>query len=108
LGEVENIVVRDRRHLSSEGIVVAIVAINPVSGEVESRPEIVTRGFVDEEEAEFISTLEHLVDTTVKGASHEARIDTAVMQEEIRLALRRFVKKKAGRQPMIIPVVLDV
>lgn len=108
-GEVENMVVRDRRHLSYDGVVVCIVAINPTSGELDSDPEIVSRGFVDAEEgAEFMTDLKRIVEATVENASHESRIDSAVMQEEIRIALKRFIKKQTGRQPMIIPVVLDV
>ena len=107
-GEVENMVVRDRRHLSYDGVVVCIVAINPTSGELDSDPEIVSRGFVDKEGAEFITDLKQVVEGAVKNASHEQRIDSAVMQEEIRLALKRFIKKQTGRQPMIIPVILDV
>jgi ribonuclease J len=108
-GEVENMVVRDRRHLSYDGVLVCIVAINPTSGELDSEPEIISRGFVDAEEGvEFIRDLKRLVEATVENASHEARIDAAVMQEEIRLALKRVIKKQTGRQPMIIPVVLDV
>ena len=108
-GEVENMVVRDRRHLSYDGVVVCIVAINPTSGELDSDPEIVSRGFVDAGEgAGFISDLKQVVEGAVKNASHEQRIDSAVMQEEIRLALKRFIKKQTGRQPMIVPVILDV
>ena len=108
-GEVENMVVRDRRHLSYDGVIVCIVAINPTSGDLDSDPEIVSRGFIDEnEDAEFLQALKTLVETTVENASHESRIDAPVMQEEIRLSLKRFIKKRTGRQPMIIPVVLDV
>ncbi len=108
-GEVENMVVRDRRHLSYDGVVVCIVAINPTSGELDSEPEIVSRGFVDAEEgAEFMADLKLVIEAAVKGASHEQRIDPAVMQEEIRIALKRSIKKRTGRQPMIVPVILDV
>ncbi|MEA2206795.1 MAG: ribonuclease [Blastocatellia bacterium] len=107
-GEVENIVVRDRRHLSYDGVLVSIVAINPTSGELDSDPEIVTRGFIDQDEAsQFLSALRTLIVSTVEAASHESRIDAPVMQEEIRLALKRFIRKQTGRQPMIISVVLD-
>ena len=109
LGEVDGLVVRDRRNLSYDGVVTAIVTINPTSGELESQPEIVSRGFVDAEgRPDFIASLESVVEATVKNASHESRIDAAVMQEEIRLALKRFIKKNSGRQPMIIPVVLEI
>ncbi len=109
LGAVEGLVVRDRKHLSYDGVVVPIVAINPSSGELESEPEIVTRGFVDgQESSSLITNLKQLIESTVENASHEQRIDSAVMQEEIRLTLKRFIKKQTGRQPMIIPVVMDI
>ena len=108
-GEVEDIVVRDRKHLAYDGIVVPIVAINPTSGEVESDPEIVTRGFVHEEDPDgIIVDLKQLVEDTINSASHEERIDCAVIKEKIRLELKRFIQKGTGRRPMIIPVVIEV
>src|SRR5258706_13601410 len=69
---VEDMVVRDRKHLSYDGIVVAIVAINPKSGELESEPELVTRGFIHEEDAaEMLIQLKQLVEETVTTAAHE-------------------------------------
>lgn len=106
---VEDLVVRDRKHLSFDGIVVAIVAINPTSGELESEPEIVTRGFIHEEDStEMLADLKQLVEETIETASHEERIDYAVIKEKIRLALKRFIQKATGRRPMIIPVVVEV
>jgi ribonuclease J len=106
---VEDLVVRDRKHISYDGIVLAIVAINPTSGELESEPEVVTRGFVHEEEStEMLAQLKQLVSDTVTNASHEERIDYAVIKEKIRVALKRFIQKSTGRRPMIIPVVVEV
>jgi ribonuclease J len=106
---VEDLVVRDRKHLSYDGIVVAIVAINPTSGAIESEPEVVTRGFIHEEDAgEMLSELKGLVEETVTSAAHEERIDYAVIKEKIRVALKRFIQKATGRRPMIIPVVVEV
>ncbi len=106
---VEDMVVRDRKHLSYDGIVVAIVAINPKSGELESEPELVTRGFIHEEDAtEMLVQLKQLVENTVTNATHEERIDYSVIKEKIRLALKRFIQKGTGRRPMIIPVVVEV
>ncbi|MFY9554535.1 MAG: ribonuclease J [Blastocatellia bacterium] len=107
--QIEDLVVRDRKHLSYDGIVIAIVAINPKSGELESEPELVTRGFVHEEDsAEMLEGLKRLVEETVGTASHEERIDYAVIKEKIRVALKRFIQKATGRRPMIIPVVVEV
>lgn len=106
---VEDMVVRDRKHLSYDGIVLAIVAINPKSGDLESDPEIVTRGFIHEEDStEMLTELRQLVDVTVRTATHEEQIDYAVIKEKIRVALKRFIQKATGRRPMIIPVVVEV
>jgi len=106
---VEDMVVRDRKHLSYDGIVVAIVAINPKSGELESEPELVTRGFIHEEDSsEMLAELKQLVEETVTSATHEEQIDCAVIKEKVRVALKRFIQKATGRRPMIIPVVVEV
>lgn len=106
---VEDLVVRDRKHLSYDGIVLPIVAINPTSGELESEPEVVTRGFIHEEDAgEMLAELKQLVSDTVTNASHEERTDYAVIKEKIRVSLKRFIQKSTGRRPMIIPVVVEV
>jgi ribonuclease J len=109
MGEVEDIVVRDRKHLSYDGIVVPVVALNPTSGELESEPEIVTRGFIHEEDpGGLLDEIRQIAKQTVAGASHEERIDRAVIKEKIRLDMKRFVQRKTGRRPMIIPVVVEV
>jgi ribonuclease J len=109
MGAVEDIVVRDRKHLSYDGIVVPIVTINPTSGELESEPEIVTRGFIHEEDpGGMLVDLKKIIEETVRNASHEERIDHAVIKEKIRLGLKRFIQKRTGRRPMIIPVVIEV
>jgi ribonuclease J len=108
-GEVQDIVVRDRKHLSYDGILVPIVAINPTSGELESEPEIVTRGFIHEDDPSgLLGEIKRIVEETVNTASHEERIDYAVIKEKVRLALKRYIQKATGRRPMIIPVVVEV
>lgn len=109
LGEVDDMVVRDRKHLSYDGMIVTIIAINPTSGQIEAEPEIVTRGFVQEEDPDpFISELKRIVEETVETASHEERIDYAVIKEKIRVGLKRYIQKSTGRRPVIIPVVLEL
>jgi ribonuclease J len=108
-GEVADIVVRDRKHLSYDGIVVPIVAINPTSGALESEPEIVTRGFIPEDDTGgLLEQIKGIVEATINGASHEARVDWGVIKEKIRIDLKRFIQKTTGRRPMIIPVVIEV
>src|ERR1700733_448915 len=85
-GEIEDLVVRDRKHLSYDGIVVPIVVINPTSGDIESEPEIVTRGFIHEEDpGGLIDEIKRIVEETVAAANHEERIDWGIIKEKVRV-----------------------
>jgi ribonuclease J len=107
--EVDDLVVRDRRHLSSEGIVVPIVVLDRQTGRLESAPEIVTRGFVDaSEQAELLGEAGRLLEAALDARPSEERLDSALTRERIRMELRRFFKKRTERRPMVIPVVMEV
>jgi ribonuclease J len=107
--EVEDLVVRDRRHLSSEGIVVPIVVVDRATGHLESPPEIVTRGIVDAEEAaELANEAGRLLAGAMDARPAEERLDTELTRERVRQELRRFYKRRTQRRPMVIPVVMEV
>jgi ribonuclease J len=107
---VEDVVVRDRRHLSAEGIVVPVVVLDRQTGQMESPPEIVTRGFVDAEErgAELLEDAGRLVAEAVASRPEEERHDPALIRERVRQELRRFFRRRTQRRPMVIPVVMEV
>jgi ribonuclease J len=108
---LEDVVLRDRRHLSSDGIVVPVVVLDRQTGLVESDPEIVTRGFVDEDEPSRSSLLEEasrLVREAVESRPQEEHLDTSLTRERLRLELRRFFRKRTQRRPMVIPVVMEI
>jgi ribonuclease J len=108
-GRIDDLVLRDRKHLAYDGILLPIVAINKKSGELESAPEVIQRGVaLGDDSGEFIQKARVLVGETVENASHEERVDWAVIKEKIRLDLKRYVQKEKGRRPMIIPVVLEI
>ncbi len=108
-GRIDELVLRDRKHLAYDGIVLPIVAINKTSGELESAPEVIQRGLaLSDDGSEFLQKARLLVGETVTGASHEERVDWAVIKEKIRLELKRYIQKETGRRPMIIPVVLEI
>ncbi len=108
-GRIDDVVLRDRKHLAYDGIVLPIVAINKKSGELESVPEVIQRGLaVSEDGNGFLQKARILVGETVENASHEERVDWAVIKEKIRLDLKRYIQKETGRRPMIIPVVLEI
>jgi ribonuclease J len=107
--EVEDLVVRDRRHLSSEGIVVPIVVVDRTTGHLESLPEIVTRGIVDAEEAaELANEAGRLLAGAMDARPVEERLDAELTRERVREELRRFYKRRTQRRPMVIPVVMEV
>jgi ribonuclease J len=107
--EIEDLVVRDRRHLSSEGIVVPIVVVDRQTGQLESPPEIVTRGIVDSAEAaELAEEAVRLLSGAMGARPIEERLDTELTRERVRDELRRFYKRRTQRRPMVIPVVMEV
>lgn len=106
---VEDIIIRDRRHLSEDGFVLPIIAINKQTGMHETLPEIVTRGFVSlEDGSDLLTEAKQVVVRTLETSSAEERTDWGVMQEKIRIDLRRFISKKTSRRPLIMPVILEV
>ncbi|MBV8071246.1 MAG: ribonuclease J [Acidobacteriaceae bacterium] len=105
---VEDIIIRDRRHLSEDGFVLPIIAINKHSGRSEGLPEIVSRGFVAGDNAAVLQEARGVVARTLETSSPEERGDWGVMQEKIRTDLKRFLNKQTQRRPLIMPVILEV
>lgn len=106
---VEDMVIRDRRHLSEDGFVIPIIAIDKHTGKSEGLPEIVSRGFVSlEDGSEILGAARQVVARTLETSSHEERTDWGVMQEKIRADLKRFLNKETSRRPLIMPVILEV
>jgi len=106
---VEDLVIRDRRHLSEDGFVLPIIAMNKNSGRAEGLPEIVSRGFMSMEEGtDLLRDARQLVLKTIESSTAEERGDWGVMQEKIRADLKRFISKQTSRRPLIMPVILEV
>ncbi|MSV35455.1 MAG: ribonuclease J [Bryobacterales bacterium] len=106
---VEEFIIRDRRHLSEDGFVLPIIAINKNSGRSEGLPEIVSRGFMSMDEGtDLLRDARQVVLKTIESSTVEERGDWGVMQEKIRVDLRRFIHKQTSRRPLIMPVILEV
>ncbi len=105
---VEDIVIRDRRHLAEDGFVIPIIAINKHTGRAEGLPEIVSRGFAKDEGRDILVDARQVVLKTLDGSSAEERTDMGVIQEKIRVDLKRFINKQTQRRPLIMPVILEV
>jgi ribonuclease J len=104
---VEDLIIKDRRHLSEDGIVLPIIAINKLSGRVESSPEIVTRGFAPGEDG-FVDGARQLVMQTLESSSDEEKADYGVIKEKIRADLKRYISKQTQKRPLIMPVILEI
>ncbi len=104
---VEDLVIRDRRHLSEDGIVLPILTINKLSGKVEHLPEIVSRGFVGGD-PELLEAARNVVTQTLENSSAEEKADYGVIKEKIRIDLKRYIQKNTSRRPLIMPVILEI
>src|SRR5213083_1000666 len=104
---VEDLVIRDRRHLSEDGIVLPIIAINKLSGRVESTPEIVTRGFAVGDNG-LMDGARQVVMQTLEQSSEEEKGVYGVIKEKIRADLKRYISKQRQKRPLIMPVILEI
>jgi len=104
---VEDLVIKDRRHLSEDGFVLPVIAINKLTGKVEVSPEIVTRGFSGGENG-FMEEVRQIVVETLSTSSEEERADYGVIKEKIRADLKRFISKQTQKRPLIMPVILEI
>jgi ribonuclease J len=109
LEEIEDVVIRDRRHLSEDGVVVPIVAIDKHTGRVETPPEIVTRGFLPNDDGQAIlAKAREVILKTVEQSTTEEKVDWSVIKEKIRIDLKRYLNKQTSKRPLILPVILEV
>ncbi|MDD4792508.1 MAG: ribonuclease J [Firmicutes bacterium] len=109
VGAVGNVVLRDRKLLSEDGIVVAIVAADRSRALIVGGPEIVSRGFVYLKESEdFIDEIKSVAFEVVEKFEGEGKLEVQSLKDRLRHAISSFIFERTGRRPMVIPVVLDV
>jgi len=108
VGDVGDVVIRDRRHLSEGGMVLAVMAIHQQSGELVAGPELISRGFMlDEESEEVLESAKREVILALNNMNRETRTDPAELKEEVRRVLRRFFRKKLERHPVVLPYIIE-
>ncbi|TAH63672.1 MAG: ribonuclease J [Gottschalkiaceae bacterium] len=109
IGDVGNIVLRDRKHLSEDGLIVIVVTISKQDGSVISGPDIVSRGFVYVRESEdLMEEARKLVREVLMECEKNKITDWATLKSSIRDALRNFLYEKIKRNPMILPIIMEV
>ncbi len=108
VGDVGHGVLRDRKVLAEEGVIVVVVAVDATSGEVLTGPEIITRGWVHAPEAEdLLEEARQRVTEALEHAASTGNTDFDTLKRQVRQALGRFVNEKTKRRPMIVPVVME-
>jgi ribonuclease J len=108
-GEVGDEVLRDRRHLAGDGLVVPVVAIGGQPGSAEETLDVITRGFVLDTRTEaLLKEIPALLAATIAAASVEERTDPGLIKERIRVDLQRFFRKRSGLRPLVLPVIMEI
>jgi ribonuclease J len=109
VGDVGRGVLRDRRALAEEGVVIVVVTVDAKSGELLTGPEIITRGWVYAPEADaLLDEAREAVRAGLEEALHTGGTDFETLKRHARTALGRFVSSRTRRRPMIVPVVMEV
>ena len=106
VGDVGNVVMRDRRHLSEDGLVIVVAAVEPISGRVVSGPELVTRGFVYVRESEEL--IDGARDTVREKITPGDMRDFSSVKTRIRETVSSYLYRRTKRSPMILPIILEV
>jgi ribonuclease J len=109
VGEVGDEVLRDRRHLAVDGLALPVLAISKQDGSLAGSPEIITRGFVTNPGDEsLLSDGARVLAEMIEATSVEERTDPGLLREKVRVELRRFLKKRSGRRPLVLPVIMEI
>jgi len=109
VGDVGEVVLKDRKHLSEDGMVVVIIGIDQESGRIIYGPDIVSRGFVFEDESrEFLEQAKRVVMESLEQHNIEVLGEWTEVKQEVRAAMKRFFKKTIERRPVILPVILEM
>jgi ribonuclease J len=108
-GEIAGEVLRDRRHVAADGLVVPIVAINAQTGSLEQTPEVIVRGLaIDPRHEDVLREAPGLLAHAIETAPIEERTDPGLLKERVRIEMQRLFRRRAGRRPLVLPVVLEV
>jgi len=109
LGGVEDIVLRDRRRLAHDGIVIVLVGIERQSKRVISGPDIISRGFVFEDASQdVISEVRDLMAGTLEHLDEHIIADVSLIQAKLRSTLKKYLRDTMERKPLIMPIVMEV
>lgn len=109
VGDVGDVVLRDRKHLSEDGILMVVVTIDHQLGDVLAGPEVLSRGFVyGPESEELLEEARQKVVETLQGMAPDAATEWTAVKAQVRTALNKFVYQRTKRRPIVLPVIMEV
>jgi ribonuclease J len=102
-------ILRDRRHLAEDGLIVPVIAINKQTGAIEGVPDVITRGIVvPQGDENLFRDVSRLIADLIESASVEERTDYGIMRDKLSVELRRFFRKRVGQRPLVLPVIMEI
>ena len=108
VGDIGSVVLRDRKHLSEDGLVVVVATVDQISKQIVSGPDIVSRGFVYVKESEdLMRDAKRVAEASLEKAMR-GRFDYAYIKGSVRDELAKFIFKETKCKPMILPVIMDI
>jgi ribonuclease J len=108
VGDISTLVLRDRKLLSESGLIIVVATMNPSTGKIKSGPDILTRGFIYVRENEgMIDELRAVASDKFKELNRSGVRGHAAIKKEITNELKRYIYKKTGRSPVILPILMD-
>lgn len=109
IGDVGNIVLKDRQHLSQDGLIIVVLAMDGSTGEIVSGPEIISRGFVYVRESEnLMEEMKQSLKNKLRALEENNVTDWAVIKLTIKDSLRDFLLQRNKRNPMVLPIIMEV
>lgn len=109
VGDVEEMVLRDRLRLAHDGVVIVLLGVEKVTGNVLSGPDIISRGFIFEDaSAELLDEVKGFLESTISGLDKEIMADSALLQAKIRSSLKKYLRNRMDRRPLIMPIITEV
>jgi ribonuclease J len=107
VGDVDHVVLRDRKHLANDGMVVAIITVDKLTGQLAGTPDIISRGFVEAEESgDLLERARQIVRSSLDGGEH--LVELSVASTSVKDALAKFLYNETHRRPMVLPMLIEV
>ncbi len=109
VGDIEDVVLRDRQHLSQDGMVIVVMVIKKQTGKLVQQPDIITRGFIHVKESDsMITQIIQVANGVIESSTTIESGDWTITKTNVRNAIRKFIFKKTNRRPVILPFIIEI